>query len=646
VGLRAIDSPGSAALAPILREPAALPISRRHPNAMAAPATITAERIGDLLLRDGLITRDQLEKALQEQRQNGTRVGYNLVKLGFVPEIELTKMLAKQFKMPAVDLSRFEVDPKIAKMIPADLAQKNVVIPLRREGRTLTVAMADPTSLGVLDDLKFITRMDIFPVIAGEYTLRGLIEAHYGASDEQQMASLMDTISELEHDMNGDVEVVEETEDEVSQAALQAQMEDAPVVKLINAILTDAVKRGASDIHFESFEHELRVRYRIDGALLEVMKPPIKLKAALISRFKIMSLLNIAERRVPQDGRIKLKMGNKVIDFRVSTLPTLFGEKIVLRILDKGNLTFDLEKFGIEPRAERELMEAVQNPYGMVLVTGPTGSGKTTTLYSALSKVNTIDVNVMTAEDPVEYNLFGINQVLVRTDIGMTFAAALKAFLRQDPNIIMVGEIRDLETGGIAVKAALTGHMVLSTLHTNSAPETVTRLLDMGLEPFNVASALNLILAQRLVRRICPRCKEQYTPTKEELAAAKVTAGMTLEELRFTEEALQNAKAKATPEAAPFLEELGVRTTIGQLGFFRGKGCDSCNGTGLKGRQGVYEVMVMTPKLRKLVMMNVGATEIKDGAIEEGMLTLRMDAWLKVMKGLTTTEQMIRETSA
>jgi type IV pilus assembly protein PilB len=422
---------------------------------MAASATPTSvERIGDLLFREGLITADQLSKALSEAKATKTRIGYNLVKLGFVPEIEVTKILAKQHKMPAVDLSRFEVDPKIAKMIPNDLAQKNLVVPLKRDGRTLTVAMADPSNLGVLEDLKFITRYDIFPVIAGEYTLRQIIEKIYGATDDQQMASLMDTISELE-DLDDDPEVLKEEEEDVNQAALQAQMEDAPVVKLINAILTDAVKRGASDIHFECFEHEIRVRYRIDGALQEVMKPPMKLKAALISRFKIMASLNIAERRVPQDGRIKLKMGNKVIDYRVSTLPTLFGEKIVLRILDKGNLTFDLEKFGIEPRAEKDLMEAVSNPYGMVLVTGPTGSGKTTTLYSSLSKVNTIDVNIMTAEDPVEYNLFGINQVLVRNEIGMTFAAALKAFLRQDPNIIMVGEIRDLETGGIAIKAAL-----------------------------------------------------------------------------------------------------------------------------------------------------------------------------------------------
>jgi len=610
---------------------------------MAAPVA-SPERLGDLLVREKLITREQLDKAVQEQKQSGTRVGYNLVKLGFIQETELTKILARQFKMPAVDLSRFEVDPRIAKLVPGDLAMKHLVLPLKRDGRTLTVAMADPTNLGVLEDLKFITRYDIFPVIGGEFSIKSAVDKIYEAAMDSQVSDLMNVIEDMQAE--GDVEVLEDTDEEVSAAALQAQMEDAPVVKLINAILTDAVKRGASDIHFECFEHDIRVRYRIDGALLEVMKPPMKLKAALISRFKIMAQLNIAERRVPQDGRIKLKYGKKVIDYRVSTLPTLFGEKIVLRILDKGNLTLDLEKFGIEPKAEADLMEAVQNPYGMVLVTGPTGSGKTTTLYSALSKVNNIDVNIMTAEDPVEYNLYGVNQVLVRTDIGMTFAAALKAFLRQDPNIIMVGEIRDLETGGIAIKAALTGHMVLSTLHTNSAPETVTRLMDMGLEPFNVASALNLVLAQRLLRRICGSCKEQYTPSDIELNAAKVKRTTTLRELKFTAETIESAKAKATKEAAPLLKDLTVDSTVAQIPFFRGRGCDACNGTGLKGRQGVYEVMPMSPSLRKLIMMNVGAVEIRDHAVEEGMLTLRMDGWMKVMKGITTLEQVIRETTA
>ena len=603
---------------------------------MAAPV-VAIERIGDLLVREGLITREQLARALQEQKQSGTRVGYNLVKLGFIEENELTKMLARQYKMPAIDLARFEVDPKIAKMIPTELAVKNLVIPLKRDGRTLTIAMADPTNLGVLEDLKFITRYDIFPVIAGEFTLRNVIEKIYGTQDEQRLQTLMNEI-----EVDSDVEVIEEQDEDTGQA----DIDDAPVVKLINAILTDAVRRGASDIHFECFEHDLRVRYRVDGALMEVMKPPMKLKAALISRFKIMAQLNIAERRVPQDGRIKLKVGTKVIDYRVSTLPTLFGEKVVLRILDKGNLTLDLEKFGIEPRAEKDLMEAVMNPYGMVLVTGPTGSGKTTTLYSALSKINLIDVNIMTAEDPVEYNMFGVNQVLVRNEVGMTFAAALKAFLRQDPNIIMVGEIRDLETGGIAIKAALTGHLVLSTLHTNSAPETVTRLLDMGLEPFNVASALNLVLAQRLLRRICNNCRTQYEPTDEELAGAKVTRDTTLRELRFTDEAIANAKAKAMKEALAGLQHARLDTAIGDLGFFKGAGCDTCGGSGLKGRQGVYEVMPMSQKIRRLIIMNAGAAEIRDGAVEEGMLTLRMDAWMKVLKGITTVEQMIRETSA
>jgi type IV pilus assembly protein PilB len=609
---------------------------------MAAPVAAT-ERIGDLLLKEGLITREHLEKALVEQKLHGTRVGYNLIKLGFLNELDLTRMLARQFRMPAVDLSKFEVDPRITKLIPADLALKHLVLPLKRDGRTLTVAMADPTDLGVLDDLKFITRYDIFPVIAGEYTLRTSIERYYDGVD----STLQNLLKDMDFaDSESDVELVEDREEETNMAALAAAIDDAPVVKLINGILTDAVKRGASDVHFECFEFELRVRYRIDGALIEVMKPPLKLRSALISRFKIMSQLNIAERRVPQDGRIKLKMGRKVIDFRVSTLPTLFGEKVVLRILDKGNLTLELEKFGIEPRAEQELMEAVMNPYGMVLVTGPTGSGKTTTLYSALSKVNSIDVNIMTAEDPVEYNIHGINQVLVRNDVGMTFAASLKAFLRQDPNIIMVGEIRDLETGGIAIKAALTGHLVLSTLHTNTAPETVTRLMDMGLEPFNVASALNLVLAQRLVRRLCAKCKVKYVPDAEELRAAKLTENTTLREMRYTQESIDGLRDRASKEAAPFLVDVSLDTRIGDVPFFKGKGCDHCAGSGLKGRQGIYEVMAMNPAIRKLIMQNAGAQEIKDAALENGMLTLRMDGLLKVMKGITTMEQVIRETTA
>jgi type IV pilus assembly protein PilB len=605
---------------------------------LTAPAA-KSPRIGELLLREGLVTQDQLNKALVEQKNHGTRVGYNLVKLGFVKETDLTRMLARQHRMPAVDLTKFQVDPRIAKLIPGELALKHSVLPLKRDGRTLTVAMSDPATMSVLDDIKFITRLDIFPVIAGEFTLRNAIEKFY-ESGTAQMENLLSDLAD-----NDDIEILESENENTSDNG-GALVDEAPVVKLINAILTDALKKGASDIHFECFEKELRVRYRIDGALQEIMKPPIKMRPALISRFKIMASLNIAERRVPQDGRIKLKIGSKVIDFRVSTLPTLFGEKVVLRILDKGNLTLDLGTFGIEPRAERELMEAISNPYGMVLVTGPTGSGKTTTLYSALSKINNIDVNIMTAEDPVEYNLFGINQVLVRNEIGMSFAAALKAFLRQDPNIIMLGEIRDLETGGIAIKAALTGHLVLSTLHTNSAPETVTRLMDMGIEPFNVASALNLILAQRLVRRVCSKCSEAYKMDKAEISGAKINGGITMRDMHFTDMALNDAKHRATDAAKPYMDQITLDTKMEDLPVFRGKGCEQCDGTGLKGRQGLYEVMNMTPKLRKLIMSSAGAAEIQKCAIEEGMLTLRMDGWLKVLKGICPLEQVVRETAA
>jgi len=565
-------------------------------------AALSPDKLGDILVRDGLITSDQLKRALAEQRSSGMRLGYTLVKLGFIEETEITKMLARQYRMPAVDLSRFEVDPRILKLITPDIANKYTVLPLKREGRTLTIAIADPNNVAAIEDIKFITRCDIFPVIAGEYTLRNAIDRYYQQSDAQ-LASLLKSVEDQGTD---DLEVVEEQMDDEVKASELA--EDAPVVKLINGLLTDAVKRGASDIHIEPFEHEMRVRYRVDGALHEVMKPPIKMRAALTSRVKIMAQLNIAERRVPQDGRIKLKMGHRVIDFRVSTLPVLFGEKIVLRILDKGNLTFDLSKFGFEPKAEADLLKAILNPYGMVLVTGPTGSGKTTTLYSALSRINTIEVNIMTAEDPVEYNLMGINQVLVRNEVGMTFAAALKAFLRQDPNIIMVGEIRDLETGSIAIKAALTGHLVLSTLHTNDAPSTITRMIDMGIEPFNVASAVNIIVAQRLVRRICSECKQEWDYTDEEMHA------------------------------------FGIDRNQGP--FFKGAGCDTCNGTGYKGRQGLYEVMTMTSALRRNVLRGASTEEMQQAAVEEGMLTLRMDGLVKVKRGVTTLDEVVKETAA
>jgi len=569
---------------------------------MASPTV--QDRLGDLLVREGLVTDEQLQKGLAESRSNKTRIGHALVKLGFVEEPDLVRALARHYRIPAVDLSRVTVDTKILRLVPGEVAIKHLALPLRRVGRTLTVAMVNPTDLGAIDDLKFVTRHEIDPVLAGEVSLRRELEKYYEAVDDRMAEILTDILDEA------DVEVLEEHEEEVSVAALREQIDAAPVVRFINGLLSDAVNRGASDIHIEPYEREIRVRYRIDGALQEVMKPPFKMKAALTSRIKILADLNIAERRVPQDGRIKLRLKNKVVDFRVSTLPVIFGEKIVLRILDRGNLTLDLTKFGFEPKAERDFMHAIAQPYGMVLVTGPTGSGKTTTLYSALSQVNTEEVNIMTAEDPVEYNIHGINQVLVRTEIGMSFANALRAFLRQDPNIIMVGEVRDLETGSISIKAALTGHLVLSTLHTNDAPSTVTRLIDMGLEPFNVASALSLVTAQRLVRRICGSCKEAVSYPPEYFQSARIS------------------------------EEYAKRVT-----FYRGKGCDRCNGSGYKGRQGLYEVMAISGRIRKLIMSEESTDELRTAAIEEGMLTLRMDGLKKVERGVTTLEEVVKETT-
>ncbi len=567
-------------------------------------ATNVAElRLGDLFVREGLIDAEQLTAALQDAKEGGTRVGYSLVKLGFVGENELTRMLSKQYRLPAVDLEKVEVDAKIYKLIDGDMAYQHLVLPLRRVGRTLTVAMANPSEMEAIDVLRFKTRYDIEPVIVGEYTLRKHLEKYYGVSEDQVEDLLGDFLEE-------DIEFVEDEVEDENLAALEAAVDAAPVVKFINGLLTDAVTKGVSDIHIEPYEKEIRVRYRLDGKLYEVMKPPMKMKAALVSRIKILADLNIAERRVPQDGRIKLRMKRKVVDFRVSTLPVIFGEKIVMRILDAGNLTFDLKSFGFEPQAEKEFMGAIENPYGMVLVTGPTGSGKTTTLYSALSQINNEDVNIMTAEDPVEYNLHGINQVLVRSEIGLSFAAALRAFLRQDPNIIMVGEIRDLETGSIAIKAALTGHLVLSTLHTNDTPSTITRLIDMGLEPFNLAAALNCLTAQRLLRKICSDCKAETTYNEEYLNSAKVP-----------------------------LDWAGKTT------FYKGEGCDSCGGTGYKGRQGLYEVLLVNSAIRKAIMANAGTDELREVALANGMLTLRMDGLKKVERGATTLEEVIKETS-
>ncbi|MGH7468503.1 MAG: type IV-A pilus assembly ATPase PilB [Longimicrobiales bacterium] len=575
-----------------------------------ATATAASDRIGDILIRERLITPEQLQAALVDARQSNTRVGYSLIKLGFIAEAELTRTLARQYRVPAVDLEKVNVDAKILKLVAPELAHKHLVLPLRRVGRMLTIAMANPIDVAAIDALKFATRHDIEPVVVGEYTLRQQLNRYYPEAAEAAEAERQNLQSLLDQIDAEDLEVIEETEEELSGAALAQAVEDAPVVKLINGILTDAVHRGASDVHIEPYEKEVRVRYRIDGVLKEMMKPPLKMRPALTSRIKILASLNIAERRVPQDGRIKMKMKNRVVDFRVSTLPVIFGEKIVLRILDKGNLTFDLRNFGFEPRALNDFMSAILNPYGMVLVTGPTGSGKTTTLYSALSRVNTEEVNIMTAEDPVEYNIYGINQVLVRNEVGMTFAAALRAFLRQDPNIIMVGEVRDIETGGIAIKAALTGHLVFSTLHTNDAPSTITRLIDMGLEPFNVAAALNCVTAQRLVRRICSKCKHEH---------------------KYTDE---------------FFEAANIRGEDRKKTYWKGRGCDICNDTGYKGRCGLYEVMAMSTEMRRCIMRGASSDELRDQGLSEGMLTLRMDGLIKAQRGDTTLEEVIKETAA
>jgi type IV pilus assembly protein PilB len=574
---------------------------------MATTRAKSSDLIGDLLVREGLITEEQLGRALSEQRSNGSRLGYTLVSMGFVSETDLTRVLARKYRVKAVDLSRIDtVDQRVVNLVKPEIAVRHLVLPLRRVGRTLTVAMANPTNLDAIDELRFSTGYDIEPVVAGEYSLKQAVEKHYETAED----GLQDLLKEFDEE---DIEVVDgsDADEDISVTALQAQVEEAPVVKLINGVLTSAVQKGASDIHIEPYEKEIRIRFRVDGSLREIMRPPTRMKAALTSRVKILADLNIAERRVPQDGRIKMRMGKRVIDFRVSTLPGLFGEKIVLRILDKSNLQLDLEKFGMEPRAEADFLTAIRNPYGMVLVTGPTGSGKTTTLYSALMKINTEEVNIMTAEDPVEYNLRGVNQTQVRPEIGLTFAAALRAFLRQDPNIILVGEIRDMETAGIAIKAALTGHLVMSTLHTNDAASTITRMIDIGVEPFNVASAVNLVTAQRLVRRICSNCKAEATYDDDELEAALIP------EDRLTE-----------------------------MKFFKGEGCDQCDGTGYRGRQGLYEVMPIGPKIRRMIMHVEGADVMKAQAIEDGMLTLRDDGLIKVERGITTLEEVVKETAA
>ncbi|MFZ5864118.1 MAG: type IV-A pilus assembly ATPase PilB [Nitrospirota bacterium] len=604
------------------------------------PSTVASEKLGRLLVAAQLVSDDQLQRAIIAQKKTGGRLGSILVRMGFLDEAKLLAFLSQQFGMPSVDLSKIKVDPAVMKLIPADAIKKYKVVPVKRTGSVVTLAMADPSDVFALDDIKFLTGYTIEPVVASESSIISAIQAAYGGGQGQpQEAAKHDraailsakdytvddigetTFAETEEgptvnvedfdqvvgDALDNVDVVEEQQDTGAETDIEA-----PIIKLVNGVLINAIKVGASDIHIEPFETVFRVRFRVDGALKTVMNLPLKIRNAATSRIKIMSKLDIAERRLPQDGRIKLKLSKKRdVDFRVSVLPCLFGEKVVLRILDKSNLSLDLGKLGFEQKAMDDFMKAINSPYGMVLVTGPTGSGKSTTLYSALSTINQPDINIMTAEDPVEYNLMGINQVQMKDDIGLNFAAALRSFLRQDPDVVMVGEIRDYETAEIAVKAALTGHLVLSTLHTNDAPSTINRLLNMGIEPFMVASSVVLILAQRLARRICSQCKEEIKLSEETL----ITAGFSPSE-------------------------------VGSLKTYHGKGCQTCTDTGYKGRVALYEVMPVGEGIRELILQGGTADEIKRKAIETGMKTLRMAGLQKVREGFTTVEEVVGTTFA
>ncbi|HEV2297897.1 MAG TPA: type IV-A pilus assembly ATPase PilB [Candidatus Acidoferrales bacterium] len=567
-----------------------------------------SSRLGEILVRDSLISADQLKQALEYQKREGGRLGTCLVKLGLVSDEDITAVLSRQYGVPSINLKFYEVDPTVIKLIPQETAVRYQIVPLSRVGSTLTIAMTDPTNVFAMDDIKFMTGFNVEPVVASESAISEAIAKFYGAVESGE------ELDKVMKDLAGDDAALELAQEEADMdlASLEKAAEEAPIIKLVNLILTDAVKRGASDIHVEPYEKELRVRFRTDGILQTVMTPPMKLKDAITSRIKIMAKLDISEKRLPQDGRIMIKYvkdgKKKELDFRVSTVPTLFGEKIVLRLLDKENLRLDMTKLGFESESLTKFEKAILRPYGMVLVTGPTGSGKTNTLYSSVARLNTIDTNIMTAEDPVEFQLGGINQVQMKEQIGLNFASALRAFLRQDPNIILVGEIRDFETAEIAVKAALTGHLVLSTLHTNDAPSTISRLMNMGIEPFLVATSVNLIAAQRLVRRICSQCKEPVNITPQAL----VDAGYTSEESKTT--------------------------TV-----YHGRGCGTCNNTGYKGRVGLYEVMEINDELRELILVGASAIELKKKALETGMITLRRSGLIKIAAGLTTMEEVIRE---
>ncbi len=563
--------------------------------------SVMATKIGEMLLKGNLITSEQLRSALESQKSSKERIGTVLVKAGFVKEPELLAFLGRQFNLPVVDLTQYEINPDVVRLLPEDMVQKNLALPINRVGTKLIVAVADPSSMAIIDGIGFKTGYSVELVLASEKAITDAINKFF----DQSLG-----IKEFNFEQDDDLEVVRE--EELDSADLERGVDDAPVVKLANFLLTDAIKRRASDIHIEPYEKEFRVRFRIDGVLYEVMRPPLKLRTPLASRLKIMSSLDIAERRLPQDGRIKLKMGKGMeMDYRVSVLPTIYGEKIVMRLLDKSNLQLDMTKLGFEPDQLKDFMEMIHKPFGMVLVTGPTGSGKTTTLYSALADLNKTAENICTAEDPVEFNFAGINQVQMKEEIGLTFAAALRSFLRQDPDIIMVGEIRDYETAEIGVKAALTGHLVLSTLHTNDAPSTVTRLLNMGIEPFLVSSSLNLIVAQRLARRVCKECGEPVTVVPKAL----LEAGMKPERIKF---------------AKPM----------------KGKGCDNCNGSGYRGRVALYEVMPVKEDLKELILRGGSAMEIKREAARLGMKTLRQAGLSKLEEGMTTLEEVLRVTAS
>jgi len=558
------------------------------------------DRIATQLLEASLVTREQVDNARKLRERDGSSIGAALVRLGALTETDFLQFLSRMHRVPAVDLGSHEIPKDVVSLVPAEVATKFQVIPIQRSGRQLVLAMANPSNIFAIDDIKFITGFEVRAVVASEAAIKKAIDRHYDS---------IDALSMVMKEMDEDVEVVEEQQDDDTGMAA-AMSEDAPVVKLVNSVLGEALRRGASDIHVEPYENKMRVRYRIDGVLHDIMSPPSKMRAAITSRLKIMAELDIAERRVPQDGRIKIKIKNKKVDVRVSTVPTIYGEKVVLRILDQSNLQLDLAKLGFDELGLRNLIRSIDAPYGMVLVTGPTGSGKTTTLYSALARINTPQRNIMTAEDPVEYNLEGINQVLIHEDIGLTFAAALKAFLRQDPNVIMVGEVRDLDTASIAVKAALTGHLVLSTMHTNDSASTINRMIDMGVEPFLVASSVNLILAQRLARRICKRCKVADGEANAEVAA-----------------------------------ELGWDLRQGALPMFKGKGCPDCNMTGYAGRLGLYEVLALTPEIRQMILERASGTDIKRSSVQQGMVTLRMHGIMKIRDGITSVEEILKETA-